>query len=325
MSVSRVYRLLRLVTVLQSGRSYTANQLADDLQVSRRTIFRDLNMLELAHIPYYFDKDRGGYGISRHFFLPPVNLTLAEALAMLTMTGRLKNADKLPLLQHGASAALKVQSVLPETIRKYAGDLINRLSLNIGPIARHDGLDGITSDLSEAVGSETSCKMVYLSFYDKKQLNLTVHPLRLAFISRAWYLLAYAPKFREVRTFKLGRIKKLTVTGKAFKPPTDFDLDSHFGGAWSMIPEGKFYNVHLRFGPKVAGTVAEVQWHQSQQVSWNDDGGIDFKAKVDGLGEIMWWILGYGDQVEVLGPTTLRKRLGKMSQSMASKYNKVGN
>ena len=163
--------------------------------------------------------------------------------------------------------------------------------------------------------------MVYLSFYDKKQLNLTVHPLRLAFISRAWYMLAFAPKFGEVRTFKLGRIKKLTVTGKTFKSPKGFDLDKHFGCAWSMIPEGKLYDIHLKFAPKVAGNVAEVHWHHSQQVSWNDDGAIDFKARVDGLGEIMWWILGYGDQVEVLAPASLRKRLATMSQSMASKYN----
>ncbi len=324
MSISRVYRLLRLVTILQSGRSYTADQLADELQVSRRTVFRDLNMLELAHIPYYFDKDKGGYGISKHFFLPPVNLTLTEALAMLTMTGRLKNADRLPLLQHGASAAMKVQSVLPETVRKYVGEIINRLSLNIGPIARHEGLESIFSNLSEAVVAQTVCKIVYLSFYDKKQLNLTVHPLRLAFISRAWYLIAFSPKFGQVRTFKLTRIKKLTVTDKAFKPPKDFDLDRHLGSAWSMIPEGKLYNVHLRFAPKVAGNVAEVQWHHSQQVSWNDDGAIDFKAKVDGLGEILWWILGYGDQVEVLAPALLRKRLGNMAQSMAAKYNQVG-
>ncbi|RPI61897.1 MAG: HTH domain-containing protein, partial [Planctomycetaceae bacterium] len=88
MNVSRVYRLLRLITMLQSGRSYTVDELAVELEISRRTVFRDLNMLELAHIPYYFDDARQGYGISKHFFLPPVNLTLSEALAVLMLAGR---------------------------------------------------------------------------------------------------------------------------------------------------------------------------------------------------------------------------------------------
>ena len=60
MRISRIYRLLRLITMLQGRRGYTVNELAGELEVSRRTIFRDLNMLEMARIPYYYDQQRGG-------------------------------------------------------------------------------------------------------------------------------------------------------------------------------------------------------------------------------------------------------------------------
>ena len=93
MSTSRIYRLLRLVTLLQGTRGQSVDDLARELEVSRRTVFRDLNMLELAHIPYYYDPDTGGYRISRHFFLPPVSLTLSESLAILMMTGRLRTSS----------------------------------------------------------------------------------------------------------------------------------------------------------------------------------------------------------------------------------------
>ncbi len=89
MNVSRIYRLLRVVTLLQSGRGYTAGQLAEELQVSRRTVFRDLNALEMARIPYYFDHESQGFRISQHFFMPPVNLTLSEALTLL-VTSRVR-------------------------------------------------------------------------------------------------------------------------------------------------------------------------------------------------------------------------------------------
>ena len=91
-----------------------------------------------------------------------------------------------------------------------------------------------------------------------------------------------------------------------------------------MIPEGRVHDVHLHFAPKVAGNVAEVNWHHSQKVEWNDDGSIDFYARVDGLGEVCWWILGYGDQVRVVGPPELARRVAGVARSVAAQYAKEG-
>ena len=320
MNISRIYRLLRVVTLLQSGRCYSARELAEELQVSRRTVFRDLNMLEMAHIPYYFDSDRGGYRINQNFFLPPVNLTLGEALAVLMLTGRLTNAGELPLLAHGTQAAAKLQSVLPARVRRHVGDVLDHLSVRLGPVASHEGLDSTFQLLSSAIAARNVCRIVYISFADRRQLELTIHPLRLLFHSRAWYLLGFTPKYEQVRTYKLGRIRSLAVGQETFQPPRDVDLDHPFGQAWSMIPEGRVYDVHLRFSPIVAGNVAEVRWHRSQQVEWKDDGSIDFRVTVDGLGEISWWILGYGEQVEVLAPAALRERVAATASAVAGKY-----
>lgn len=320
MSISRIYRLLRLITMLQGGRCYTAKELAEELDVSRRTIFRDLNMLEMAHIPYYYDTEKGGYQISRHFFLPPINLTLTEALAMLLLTGRLRGADKLPLLSQGAQAAVKVESVLPRPIREHVGSMIDRMKVSLGPISRHEGLDASFAQVADAIAARRVCEIVYISFHERQQIVTAVHPLRLVFISRGWYIVAHSQLHGEVRTFKLSRIRKLTVTKETFRTPKGVDLDDYFNNAWQMIPEGKLYNIHLRFSAKVAGNVAEVQWHHSQRVEWNDDGSADFRVRVDGLGEIVWWIFGYGDQVEVLAPAKLRKRIATTAATVARMY-----
>lgn len=320
MSVSRVYRILRLITLLQSGRSFTPDELALELEVSRRTVFRDLNMLEMARIPYYFDDTTGGYRISEHFFLPPVNLTLAEALAMLVLTGRMEGQERLPLLSQGSRAAVKLQSVLPEPIRTHVGGVIDHISVSLGPLSRHDPSDGVFEQFTTAVASHRVCRLQYESFHDRRVLDLEIHPLRLIFQTRAWYVLAWSAEHRQVRTFKLMRVRKLTVTPRTFKRPRDFSPGDVFGGAWSMIPEGKVYDVHLRFAPKVAGNVAEVQWHRTQQVRLAPDGSADFHVRVDGLGEIVWWILGYGDQVEVVAPAALRVRLAAAAKGMLQKY-----
>jgi predicted DNA-binding transcriptional regulator YafY len=320
MSVSRMYRVLQMITMLQSGRGYTADELARELEVSRRTIFRDLNVLEMARIPYYFDQQSQCYRIDKNFFLPPVNLTLSEALAMLILTGRLGGETNLPLLSQSARAAVKLESALPSSIRAHVGSVMQRLSFSLGPTSRHDDLEPTFEQLTAAISKKQVCRLVYISFLERKQLRLDVHPLRLLFQSRAWYLIAYSCLHKEIRTFKLGRIRSLTLTGRTFASSPSVDPAEHFDGAWSMIPEGKFHDVHLRFEPKVAGNVAEVAWHRSQRVTWRDDGSIDFHVRVNGLGEIGWWILGYGDQVEVHSPPELRRHVRKVAESMATRY-----
>ena len=316
MRVSRIYRLLRLITLLQGDRGYRVSDLAEELQVSRRTVFRDLNMLEMARIPYYFDAESGGYRIGRHFFLPPVNLTLNEALAVLVLTGRGRSSGKVPLLADSASAAVKIESVLPGAVRRHLGGMTGQVGLNLGPMSRHEGLDEMFRRLTDAVSQRRVCRIVYISFHERKQIVLMVHPLRLVFVSRAWYVVAWSVAHREVRTFKLGRIRRLDVTDKEFTPPRDFDPERCFGLAWSMIPEGRLYKVHLHFEPQVAGNVAEVGWHETQRVEWNDDGSIEFHVTVDGLGEITWWVLGYGDQVRVVAPRVLRRRVAQKAQAV---------
>jgi proteasome accessory factor B len=306
--------------MLQGGRCYTANDIASELEVSRRTVFRDLKMLEMAHIPYYFDAESGGYKISEHFFLPPVNLTITEALALLMLAGRLRGAGRLPLLSQSSRAAAKLESALPGPIRNHVGTVLKRVSVDFGPVSNHAGCDAMFDQLAGAVAEHRVCRLVYLSFKQRQQLRMTVLPMKLAFIGRAWYVIAYSLKDKALRTLKLGRIRKVVLTERLMEPPPQADPDKHFGAAWSMIPEGCLHDVHLRFSPKVAGNVAEVQWHSSQQLQWRDDGTLDFRATVDGLGEITWWILGYGDQVQVVAPGPLRDSIAQVARRMLASH-----
>lgn len=319
MHVSRLYRVLRLITMLQSGRSLTVDELSRELEVSRRTVFRDLNVLELAHIPYYYDRSNATYRIDNHFFLPPVNLTLNEALALLLASTRAQVSGFSPLASAAGRAGVKLESVLPPPVREYLGTVMEKIRLQPAPPARQAGLDDVFDRLVSTVGEHRLCRIVYLSFLERKQMTLTLEPRRLVFVSRAWYLVAWSRHHKQQRTFKLARIRKLTVLDEAFPPPPA-EEGAAFGQAWSMIPEGRLYDVHLRFVEQVAGNVAEVRWHDSQQVEWRDDGSIDFRVRVDGLGEIAWWILGYGDRVKVLQPPELASRVAQTARGVAAQY-----
>ncbi|HNX27342.1 MAG TPA: WYL domain-containing protein [Phycisphaerae bacterium] len=320
MKISRVYRLLHIITLLQSGRSYSAAELARELCISRRTVFRDLNSLELARIPYYFDLETKGFRISPHFFLQPLNLTLGEALSLLVMATNLRQESSLPLLSEGAKAAAKIEGVLPVSVREYVGSIMNSLSVHLGPMASHDEADENFDLLSRAIIKRFECRLNYESFYEGRRISVLVHPLRLMFIHRAWYLLAWSPAEKALRTYKLIRIHDLELRRRTFKNVRKNELENYFGMAWSMIPEGKIYRVHLHFSPKVAGNVAEVRWHRTQEVRRNNDGSLEFFADVDGINEISWWVMGYGDQVKVVDPPELRRRIAEVADNVVKLY-----
>ena len=126
----------------------------------------------------------------------------------------------------------------------------------------------------------------------------------------------------QVRTFKLERILSLERTGTRFRK-VDFDLDRYLGRAWQMIPEGRIYHVRIRFSPMVAGNVEEVLWHPTQRTYSTDDGSLIFEADVDGLREICWWVLGYGDQAVVEQPRELRELVATKVHRMAQAYGLV--
>lgn len=110
------------------------------------------------------------------------------------------------------------------------------------------------------------------------------------------------------------------VSREFFLPPLGlslkFDIHEYLGRAWSMEPEGRIYNIKLRFLPETADEVAGVQWHSTQAVNRNDDGSATIQFRVDGLSEITWWILGFGDKVQVLAPAVLKKRIARIAKNV---------
>ena len=193
-------------------------------EVSERTILTDnLNMLELAHIPYCHDPDTGGYRISRGFFLPPVGLTPAQSLAALMMTGRLRSPTGLPQLGQGARLTMGVEGALPGGIHDHIGG---------GSVGRRDGLDGTFEELTSAIAVRRVCKLGYVMNAPRQQVRLMILPLGMIFAGRGWHVLAWSVLHQEIRRFKLGCIRRLTVTDEVVSRP-------HLSGRYDEDGDGR--------------------------------------------------------------------------------------
>jgi len=326
MSVTRVHRLVRLITVLRSGRRYGADALAEEMEVSRRTIFRDLKALAEAGVPYYYDQSTEGYAIDRSFFLPAINFTLDEGLALLLATRKMIGQLPMPLFQQVSFAAMKVESNLPRALQEHCGSIMDRFEFRWPAVAEDHTLDERFHQLRIAIEQQRKVVMLYESLYDAgnrtplgKTIETVVSPYRVIFIHRAWYLIGHSAFHSQVRTFKLSRITELKILEEMFADP-EFSLENYLGDAWVMIPEGRKYNVELVFSPKVSRNVAEVHWHRTQSCEFLDDGSLRFRVTVDGLNEISWWIMGYGDQVKVVRPAQLKKMIIKAAENVVKSY-----
>lgn len=318
--MTRTHRLIKLLQMLQSGRSFDADGLALGLTVSRRTLFRDLNMLEAAGVPFHYDKKTKQYRINKDYFLPPINLTVGEALAVMLLTRKMNTRRLHPEYLQAVEAAQKIEAAIPGRIRAHCGSILENIEVKFWPTSDVDGINDVNATLMRALIESRKVSMRYDSFYEGRVIEDVIHPYKRIFVNRGWYMIGYSEKEKATRTYKLERIEKLTLREQLFENDPGFSLENYFGYAWQMIRGDRRYHVSIRFTPKVAGNVEEVLWHRSQRTRRESDGSLLFDVDVDGLGEISWWIMGYGDQALVLEPADLRELIVERSRSLIARY-----
>ena len=314
MKVGKVSRIVQVLTALQSGRHYSVGDLAEMLGLSRRTVFRDLKDLQRAGVPCYYDKKAHYYTIEPNFFLPAPALSAQEALGLLLLV-KARNHIHFPFKDSALRAALKIENNLPGKIKRYCFAALRNISIKAGPQTKMDLLDKIFAQLQEAILKKRVVNIHYYLPREQKSIVTNLSPYHLMYNDHTWYVLGKSSLHKGVRAFKLNQIKELNMLDKCFTEDKEFDVDEYLGRAWSVKPEGRLYNVKLRFLPRVAHSVAEVQWHSTQTLVFENDGSVIMQFRVDGLNEITWWILSYGDQVQVLAPKILRQKIIKIAQN----------
>jgi len=321
-SIGKIRRLLDVLERLQSGRIHATSELAALCGVSRRTIFRDLKTLQDAGIPVLYDSSQQGYWVSAQSLLPPTNLTLAETLSLLVLAQDAGTRDRgIPFQEAARDAALKLHSNLPGHLASEIDMVTHAVKVQMEPQARMEQGKAQYERTLQALTERKKLRLQYQSLYEKSVIQTLVSPYRLLFRRHTWYVIGRSSLHRSVRTFHLGRIQHSELTEDDYQIPPRFSLKSYFGNAWSLIREKKARtHVTVRFQSLVAQNVAEVCWHPTQMVVWNADGTIDFSVCVDGIHEMSWWILSYGDQAKVLAPPELQNLILNRAQRMVEQY-----
>jgi predicted DNA-binding transcriptional regulator YafY len=316
--------LLRIIGLLQAGRGYNAEALAVECGVSRRTVFRDLDLLRLSGVPLAYDERQQRYRIPGVYYLPPTNFTPEEALSLIVLCHEMGDAAGLPFFGPARSAALKLESSLPGRLRDHLRRVVEAVEIQPPPTNPLSGQAGVYQTLLDALAARRSVRIRYRSLAEDATIGTKLSPYRLLFSRRSWYAIGRSSLHRATRTFNVGRILQVEVLEDRYEVPRGFSIERYLRNAWHLIPEpGPDRDVVVRFTKMVAHNVAEVAWHKTQRTLFHPDGTMDFHARVSGLGEISWWVLGYGDQAEVLAPPELRRMVAERARRTAERYGAI--
>ena len=316
MKGNRTRRIIQLLTVLQTRSQYTPDDLAVVLGTSKRTIFRDLKALQKAGVEYHFKSRYGRYETNSSFPLPSIGLTTEEAVALLLLSYKGRNHINFPMRMAALIAGFKIENNLHPRIRNYCSAVLKHITLQSYSKAAQSKLDVIFSQLQKAIMNKCSIEIRYYCLIEKKETDMKLDPYHLRYSLHDWYLFGKSCSNGQINALKLRNIKSVNILDSSFIEEPQFNIHDYLGRAWSMLPEGRLYNIKLRFIPEVADEVTTVQWHETQSHHYEQDGSAIVEFRVDGLNEIIWWILSYGDRVEVLTPRELRHRITEIAQRM---------
>ncbi|MCG6878840.1 MAG: transcriptional regulator [Deltaproteobacteria bacterium] len=318
--MGRQWKIIQILVSSRRGKS--AAELAQEVDCHPRTLYRDLEALQIAGFPIYTDRVEGKNLWSlldtvKHQIPIPFNLT--ELMALYFSRDMLKVFKDTAFYDSLESMFQKVKTTLsPESI-KYLESLEQTLHMGVKPYKEYGKFKEVLNRVNDAAVNRKSIEMVYFTMSRKKESRRRVDPYRIWFFNGSFYLIGFCHMRKEVRIFALDRIKMLHQTKENFEIPEDFSLENFMASSFGVY-QGEPVHIKVWFHPDVAGYIKEKIWHESQRIKNRNDGSIVFEAEVAGTDEIRFWIMTWGSKAEALEPESLREEIRAETEAMASRY-----
>ena len=318
----RADRLLSLLLLLQARGRMTAQELAERLEVSERTVYRDISALGMAGIPVYAERGPGGgCGLLDGFRTNLNGLSAAEVETLLlsSVPGPLRDLGLAPALE---AALLKLVAALPSKRRSEAERYRQRLHVDPAGWGRAGEAVPHLRTLQEAIWQDRRLRLTYA--HDHEVSERVVEPLGLVAKASVWYLVALSEG--EMRVFRVSRVLAAEPLMETFARPEDFDLAAYWAESCVRFEMGwARYAVTVRVAP---GLVAHLPMILGDSVRPaleragppDAEGWVAMTLMFESLESARTRVLGLGTQVEVLEPAELRDSVAAWAAEVARFY-----
>jgi predicted DNA-binding transcriptional regulator YafY len=313
-------RMMKIHDALRSEMLVNCTKLTKTLEVSRKTIVRDIAfMRDQLDLPIEFDSKLGAYRYTSPVSsFPTVNVTEGELLALLVAQRALEQYRGTPFHHQLEVAFDKLAGALRDTISFSPADELRTVSFkNIG-LGKTDL--AVFNPLSAAVLRHEEVTFRYRKPGTSKASERRVHPYHLANRENLWYLIGFDVARQALRTFALPRISAVAKTQTQFERPADFSPETFFANALGVLGGTGDYLVVIRFSAVAAERVREREWHESQELRELPEGELELEMRLGALEEATQWILGWGTAAEVIAPPELRSKITQTVEALAKVY-----
>lgn len=317
-------RLLSILMLLQSHPRMTAAALAQALEVSPRTILRDIDQLSAAGVPVWAERGReGGFCLRPGWSTQLTGMTEPEAHALL-LAGLPAAAADLGLGGAALSARLKLVGSLPAPLREQAARVAERL--HIDPVDWYRAADTPTQlrEVAEAVWHSRRLRVRYASW--RRTTWREWEPLGLVLKAGAWYLAAREAGDTAVRTYRLASVQALAPGRGHFRRPRGFDLAAYWREAAARFEaELRPVPVQLWVSPRAWGWLMNgrhevVELPDEAGAAGRPAGWRAVRVAVESLEQGARQVLGYGDEAEVVAPAALRRLVAEVAQRLHQRH-----
>ena len=296
---------MKIHQAIQSGSFPNATRLAVELEVSTKSIHRDLEfMRDRLELPLEYDGRRYGYRYTQEVSsFPTLQITEGELFALLVAEKALQQYRGTNFEKPLMSAFKKMAAALPDTISLSLADWDQSISFRTSaePILNLEIFD----TLAQATARHRQLQIIYRKPGSKQTEQRILDPYHLANINGEWFLFAFDHLRKDIRTFVPARIITATATGRKFERPQKFSLEKTLRDSFGVHSGRGEFNVVLRFDESAADYIREKRWHPSQEMRELKPGGVELRLRLSSLGEIQRWVLGWGGGAVAVEPPEL--------------------
>jgi len=318
----RASRLVSILLLLQARGRMTAQTLADEFEVSVRTIYRDIDDLSASGVPVYADRGRdGGFQLLEGYTTRLTGMTPAEAESLF-LSGLEGPAAELGLGESTAAARLKLLAALPSARRADASRVATRFHLD--PIDWYRAASDLAflPQLAAAVWGAERIRVRYESW--NAAADRTLSPLCLVLKAGTWYLVAIGSSVP--RTYRVDAIRALEGTGESFERPANFDLAAHWTASVRAF-EASLYQgtATIRLSPLGMERLpvlaaAAIEMARRTASPPGADGWMQAEIPIETIDHAVRELLKLGIEVEVLAPSELRNAMRDTAATLTARY-----
>lgn len=314
---------MSVLLLLQAKGRMTAQALADELEVSVRTIYRDVESLHAAGVPLYGDAGpSGGYQLLDGYRTRLTGLTAQEAESLF-LAGLPGAAADLGLGDAVSAAQLKLMAALPSSMRDRASHMATRFHLDAPAWYYDPERSPFLGLVADAVWRERLLEVSYRRWRAPEDVTRVLRPLGLVLKAGRWYLVAQGST--RISTYRVSQIQAAAVLDESFERPAGFDLAVHWVASLEEFQSRQYtgsavIRLSARGWESFSSNVLPVVARAAEESAVDDGEGVRVTIPIESLGHATGMLLRMGGEVEVLEPEELREQVTAAVRALASIY-----